>query len=148
MKEIDKWEDIKNDFPYIDILYLEHPTSKKHPRQSRESRAGQFSPFAALTGYGEAVKEVSRYTSKKIELEEEEKQKLDEIIQKIKNNREDNMIKITYFEKDKKKDGGKYKESKGVFHKVDTYRGYLELKDKTKIGIQDIVKIEIIDTQE
>ena len=147
MKEIDKWEDIKNNFPYEDILYFEHPTSKNHPRQSREARAGQFAPFAALTGYKEAVKEVSRYTSERLELEEEERKKLDEVIQIIKNKKEDTKIKITYFEPDKKKVGGKYLEVEGIFQKIDTYHGYLQLMDKTKIRAQDIVKIEIINTQ-
>lgn len=35
---------------YDDIIDLPHPTSKKHPRMSRQNRAAQFSPFAALTG--------------------------------------------------------------------------------------------------
>ena len=35
---------------YGDIINMPHPISKKHPRLSRESRAAQFSPFAALTG--------------------------------------------------------------------------------------------------
>ena len=147
MIETDKWEDIKNDFPYLDILYLEHPTSKNHPRQSREARAGQFSPFAALTGYGDAVKEVSRYTDTKLDLEEEERKKLDEILQVIKQKQEA-KIKITYFEKDKKKEGGKYLEVVGIFQKVDSYHGYIQLMDKTKIPTQDIVKIEIMYTQE
>lgn len=148
MKEIDKWEDIKNDFPYLDILYLEHPTSKNHPKQSREARAGQFSPFAALTGYGDAVKEVSRYTSERLELDEEEKEKLDEVLQIIKKKQNEIRIKIMYFKKDKQKDGGEYLDTTGIFHKIDSYNGYLQLMDKTRIPTQDIVKIEIIDIQE
>ena len=45
---------------YDDMLYMEHPTSKKHPRMKPEMRAAQFSPFAALTGYDVAVKETAR----------------------------------------------------------------------------------------
>ncbi len=44
---------------YDDMLYMEHPTSKKHPRMAPEMRAAQFSPFAALTGYDTAVKETA-----------------------------------------------------------------------------------------
>ena len=42
---------------YEDIINMEHPTSKKHPRMSMYARAAQFSPFAALTGHDDAVKE-------------------------------------------------------------------------------------------
>lgn len=45
---------------YEDIIYLEHPTSKKHPRMSTEARAAQFAPFAALTGFEERVNETVR----------------------------------------------------------------------------------------
>ena len=48
--------------PYEDISYLPHPTSKKHPRMSMEERAAQFSPFAALTGFGGVIRETGRLT--------------------------------------------------------------------------------------
>lgn len=40
---------------YPDIYDLPHPTSKTHPRMSLEDRAAQFSPFAALTGFEDAI---------------------------------------------------------------------------------------------
>ena len=147
MIETDKWEDIKNDFPYLDILYLEHPTSKKHPRQSLSSRAGQFAPFAALTGYEEGVAEVVRHTSKKIDLTEEEKEKLD-IALKIINSDKNTMFKVTYFVKDKRKKGGKYLTTINTLNKIDTYNKQLVLSNKERIPLKDIVKIDIITTQE
>ena len=36
---------------YLDILYLPHHVSPNHKRMSRENRAAQFAPFAALTGF-------------------------------------------------------------------------------------------------
>ncbi len=47
---------------YEDIINLPHPTSKRHPRMPIYDRAAQFSPFAALTGYEEAIKETARQT--------------------------------------------------------------------------------------
>ena len=44
---------------YSDIICLEHPTSRKHPRMAAEMRAAQFAPFAALTGYDEAIEETA-----------------------------------------------------------------------------------------
>ncbi len=43
--------------PYDDIIGLEHPTSKRHPRMARLDRAAQFAPFAALKGYEEVIDE-------------------------------------------------------------------------------------------
>ena len=42
---------------YEDIINLLHPISKNHPQMPMASRAAQFAPFAALTGYGEAISE-------------------------------------------------------------------------------------------
>ena len=54
---------------YEDIINFHHPTSKKHPRMSMVSRAAQFAPFSALTGYKEAVKETERITEVEIVLD-------------------------------------------------------------------------------
>ena len=64
---------------YEDIIGLSRPVSKKHPPMSRENRAAQFAPFAALTGFEGAIKETARVTGEKIELDETQKTFLDEI---------------------------------------------------------------------
>jgi len=43
------------------------------PRMPMANRAAQFSPFAALTGFGEAIDETARLTDRRIELSEAEK---------------------------------------------------------------------------
>ena len=43
-----------------DIIDLPHHVSKKHPQMPVSDRAAQFSPFAALTGYDEAVEDTVR----------------------------------------------------------------------------------------
>ena len=45
---------------YDDIIRLEHPTSKRHPRMSMADRAAQFAPFAALTGFGDVIEKTAR----------------------------------------------------------------------------------------
>ena len=45
---------------YEDILHLPHHVSSEHPPMSPESRAAQFSPFAALTGYEGVIEETTR----------------------------------------------------------------------------------------
>lgn len=44
---------------YDDIIDMEHHVSPTRPRMSSIDRAAQFSPFAALTGYEDAVKEAT-----------------------------------------------------------------------------------------
>ena len=67
--------------PYDDILHLPHPTSKRHPRMPIADRAAQFSPFAALTGHGAAIEETARVTDRRIELDEDAKEQLDQTLQ-------------------------------------------------------------------
>ena len=45
---------------YDDIIHLPHPVSKKHPQMSMMQRAAQFAPFAALTGYNDAISEAEQ----------------------------------------------------------------------------------------
>ena len=46
---------------YQDIINLPHPVSKRHKRMDSATRAAQFLPFAALTGYDDAVKESAHH---------------------------------------------------------------------------------------
>ena len=62
---------------YKDMLRLPHPVSATHPRMSLQDRAAQFSPFAALTGYEDALKETARLTDHFVELDEDRKQEID-----------------------------------------------------------------------
>ena len=42
---------------YGDMICMEHPTSRTHPRMSAVDRAAQFAPFAALSGFEEAIRQ-------------------------------------------------------------------------------------------
>jgi hypothetical protein len=50
---------------YDDIINMPHHVSKKHKPLSMEQRAAQFAPFAALTGYGDAINETARISEEK-----------------------------------------------------------------------------------
>ena len=45
---------------YDDIINLPHHVSKRHPQMSMWNRAAQFAPFAALTGYDDAIKDMAQ----------------------------------------------------------------------------------------
>ena len=50
---------------YDDIIDLPHHRSSVRAHMSLHDRAAQFAPFAALTGYGEAIEETARITQEK-----------------------------------------------------------------------------------
>ena len=56
---------------YGDILNLPHHVSETHPPMLIADRAAQFAPFAALTGYKDAIEVTERLAEKKIEREYE-----------------------------------------------------------------------------
>ena len=81
-----------------------------HRHMSRQARAAQFAPFAALEGYEEAVAEASRYTEDKPELSEEQRQELDQIWQSLcRRGLEHSRLRITYFQEDLRKYGGTWR---------------------------------------
>lgn len=127
---------------YDDIINLSHHVSNKHPQMTLEARAAQFAPFAALTGYEDAIYETARLTNERIELDEESKSILDNKIQIIKEQISTRpTISFTYFIPDLKKDGGKYVTVTGIVRKIDEYRQIIILEDKTEIPINEIISI-------
>ena len=60
----------ETELKYGDIIELEPPISQQHGKMSMYDRAAQFSPFAALTGYEEAIRETAMIHQKKMELGE------------------------------------------------------------------------------
>ncbi|MBQ7790424.1 MAG: hypothetical protein IJ399_04095 [Bacilli bacterium] len=128
---------------YDDIINLPHYVSKKRPQMSIEARSAQFAPFAALTGYDEQVKETARLTNKKIELEEGQKEILNnKLLYILENINSKPEITFTYFVKDNKKSGGKYIDKTGIIRKIDMIEQYIQFTDKSKIDINDVLSIE------
>lgn len=140
---MDKSVDIEDSFPYKDIIDVKYPFPLKKERQSNISRAGQFAPFAALTGYGDQVKETERYTDYEVFLDEDNKYLLDEKLNYIRLHLNDVDVSIVYFLKDKKKSGGKYITKIGRIKKIDNYHEEIIFEDKDKIKISNIIKIDI-----
>ena len=45
---------------YDDIIDTDYRGSPTRPRMSAHDRAGQFAPFAALSGYGEMIRDAEK----------------------------------------------------------------------------------------
>ena len=134
---------MNDEHKYDDIINLEHHVSTKHSRMSLENRSAQFAPFSALTGYEEAVTEEARITESRIDIDEEAKIEVNEKLNYITKHLDKNIIvSVTYFEKDKKKQGGSYKTIKGIIKKIDDFRKTIEMQTGEIIKIEELKKIE------
>ena len=128
---------------YDDIIQLPHHISRKHPQMSMEDRAAQFSPFAALTGYDAAIAETARLTDQRVELDEYERQALNEKLQFISEHLSEHpKVSITYFLPDARKDGGEYVTVTGNVKKIDDYEHKIVLMDGMGILMEDMIGIE------
>ncbi|MFQ6804640.1 MAG: hypothetical protein ACLRT5_07110 [Lachnospiraceae bacterium] len=128
---------------YDDIINLPHHVSKTRPQMSMQDRAAQFSPFAALTGYGDAIKEASRLVDEKILLDEEALEKLDLKFQVLsKHLAERPEVLFTYFIPDEFKNGGVYVDTAGIVKKIDPFRRLITLDDDTQIQMDDILEMQ------
>lgn len=128
---------------YEDIIHLPHHVSKTRKRMSQIDRAAQFSPFAALTGYDAAILETARLTDKQIELDEGRKAILNEKLTIIADFiKEQPEVTITYFEPDRKKDGGAYVDYTGIVKRIDEYERAVIMVDKKSIPIDQILEIQ------
>ncbi len=135
---------IDDNSKYDDIINMPHHVSSTHPHMSDMDRAAQFSPFAALTGYDDAVKETARLTEQRIELDEYEKEEINARLQYINRVLPDSPeIVIKHFEKDMLKDGGSYVMSDGYVKKIDGYENAIVMMDGKIIYIDNIVEIQI-----
>ena len=128
---------------YKDIINLPHHVSSKRPQMPMLDRAAQFSPFASLTGYDDAIHETGRLTDEKIDLSDEDKKTLDRKQQILSEKLSDHpALTITYFVPDEKKAGGSYTSLTGNLKRIDYYERLFVLTDGTKIQLDEIVDIE------
>ena len=130
---------------YDDIIELPHHVSKKHARMSIHDRAAQFSAFAALTGHKAAIQETERLVDKKIELDENEIQLLNEKLSMVYESLDQHPeVEVTYFIKDSRKDGGKYVTVEGGVKKIDVYHQLLIFEDGTEVLVENISEIVML----
>ena len=91
---------------------------------------------------GAVLRETERITEKRIELDEYEKEKLDEKIRLILEEKEIHPeITVTFFVPDEKKDGGAYVTASGHIKRVDEAEQLLILEEGDKIPMEDIYEI-------
>ena len=101
------------------------------PKMSREDRAKQFMPFAALKGYPEALRKKEKVVVPKVEVSEEYAEVLDRKLRKVKKN---DIITVIYF------CNQEYLKKTGMVSRIDKSARVLKVVN-TKIGFDDIYDI-------
>ena len=135
--------------PYEDILHLPHHVSKAHPQMPLMSRAVQFSPFAALTGYEAAVEETARLTDEKLILDEGQRQLIGERLSFLDAHlKEGPGVIVTYFLPDGRKAGGAYLCAAGRVRKLDPIGETLVLDSGQTIPFDDIYSLEVVSDEQ
>lgn len=128
---------------YDDIIHLPHHVSKRHPQMSLYNRAAQFAPFAALTGYEEAIIETARLTAPKVDMMEDNQQLLDRKLALLSHSLiEQPTVSITYFQPDKKKSGGQYLTVTGVIKSIRDSERVILMADGKSVSIDTIINID------
>lgn len=125
---------------YSDIINSPRPKAKKPMPVS--NRAAQFMPFAALSGYDDALTETGRITQEKHGIDEDRLKAINIGLESLyKNQNRHPLASIEYFEKDEKKAGGKYERTVAKIKCVEPTEQYLVLENGKKIFFCDIYSV-------
>ena len=100
---------------------------------SRQDRAKQFMPFAALKGYEEALRKKEKITVPKAELSEGRGEELDRALRQIRKN---DMVTVIYFCE------GEYLKVTGMVSRIDGTARLLKVVD-TKIPFEDLYEVSV-----
>lgn len=123
---------------YDAILDHPHHVSAVHPQMSMLGRAAQFSPFAALTGYGDQITEAVRLTDRRIELTEAEEAEIGRKLGALKRGDE---VELTWFVPDVRKAGGRYVTERVTVKQIVTPKEKVVLAGGRSIDIGQIIDV-------
>ena len=142
---------------YDDIIGLSRPESRR-PKMTMNDRAAQFAPFAALTKFGEEIRESNRKTSEEIELGDGDIEQIDEVLRGIERRIEENKadgagnegfaIAVAYFVRDKVKPGWRVEEYIGNVKKIDRVGRKLIFYGGKIVDMQDLLSLSAVDISE
>lgn len=124
---------------YDDMVALPHPKSDRRLPMPMRNRAAQFAPFAALTGYDEAVQEAGRCTEGRIELSEDAAEELNRRLCWVRDHMDEApQITVTWFVPDARKAGGAYRTVTDRAAAWKAHRRVLLLQSGIEISVCDI----------
>lgn len=130
---------------YEDIINaIAFEPDARHPRMSIQERAAQFAPFAALTGFDDVIDEEGLVMVDKIELDSEEKGRINAVLTALQNKTMSPNITVTYFEPCRG-EKGVYRSFAGRVKKVNVIDQELIFADNTTIDFDMIHNCTALD---
>ncbi len=124
---------------YEDIINLPHHVSKTRQQMSMQQRAAHFSPFAALSGHADAIREVSRRKERWTAPDEEEAKLLDRKMLYLRDRLWEGIeVTFIYFEPESEKETGYYRSVTGFVRKIDLFNRWVIMENGQKISIDYI----------
>ena len=131
---------------YSDIIDTEYKSSARHRAMTLHDRAAQFAPFAALTGFDVIIDEQARLTDSRPVLCEDDEAALNEQFHILTDKLDERpLVTLTYFVKDKYKEGGALVDKTGTVRLIDTANRRFIFFDKESVAIDDVVSISLAD---
>lgn len=134
---------------YDDIIHLPHHVSRRHRAMSMEKRAAQFAPFAALTGYEDAIEETARVTDEAPDLEMDARAALQRKLAELRSRLEQKNkglveATVTFFVPDSRKEGGHFETLQGSVRSIEEIPHRLLMSDGTRIDITRIIDLGVV----
>ncbi|WP_283622189.1 hypothetical protein [Limosilactobacillus avium] len=138
-----QWEAEKKQFNdtsrYNDIMDVPRHVSRAHLPMPQIDRAGQFAPFAALTGYKELLDQTAKRYQNKDYLSHAELLALTKQIKELSKVRPWPLVTVTYFNGQ----NGYYEQYTGQLVNVDWRRQRLRFRDGSSVVIRSLKRIKV-----
>ena len=127
-----------------DLLCCSRPRTEAQPPMPMRNRAAQFAPFAALTGYDDAVRETERLTDRRPDIGEDRAEVLDRRLHWLRDHPDtEHELTVTWFVPDDRKAGGACQTRTCRAKRLDLQRRVLLLRDGKSIPIDEICDLMI-----
>ena len=127
-----------------DLLSCARPRTERRAPMPMKNRAAQFAPFAALTGYDDAVRETERQTDRRPEIGEDRAEILDRRLRWLRDHPDRKPeITVTWFVPDIRKAGGACRTRTCRVKRLDAQHNTLLLEDGECVLISEICELQI-----
>lgn len=124
------------------LLSAPRHVSRRHPQMPLRERAAQFAPFAALSGYGEAIDEAAAAPLPEWDPDDDERQALEDTIRRLAAMpRARRHVEICTVQR-KKDTGTRYMNISGCVRSIDETARTLTMEGNTIVSLDAIVSIQ------